>query len=328
MAEDYAMTTIVTLTMNPAVDVSTSVERVEPISKLRCRPGRRDAGGGGLNVARVAHRLGADVFAVYPAGGVVGQLLKELVDQEGVESVVVPVEGQTREDFAVMDEASRDQYRFVMPGPQLHGAEWMRCLKVFAQLAVQPDIVCASGSLPPGVPVDFYARVAEIVASWSVPFVLDSSGLTLKRAVDQPIYLLKPNLGELRELTGAPLDSEAAMVAACRSVIEQSRVRNIALTLGAGGAILVCRGRVLKADALPIQPQSTVGAGDSFLGAMVWALASDKPIEESFRFGMAGGSAALLAHGTELCRPADTRRLFEQVTIQDMTSPAAAPIRA
>ncbi len=312
------MPKIVTLTMNPAIDVSMSAERVESGSKLRCRMGRRDAGGGGINVARVARRLGADVTAVYPVGGLVGQLLKELVDEEGLESVLIPIRGQTREDVAVVDETTREQYRFVLPGPHLHGAEWMQCLKVFAHLEGKPDIACASGSLPPGVPVDFYARVAEIVAGWGVRFALDSSGPALKRAVQEPIFLLKPNLGELRELTGAPLDSEPAMVAACRGVIERTGVRNIALTLGAEGAVLVSRDRALRAGALPIVPQSTIGAGDSFLGAMVWALASDKPIEEAFRFGVAGGSAALLAHGTELCRASDARRLLEQVKIEDI----------
>jgi 6-phosphofructokinase 2 len=318
------MPRIITLTMNPAVDVSVSADRVEPIRKIRCRMGRRDAGGGGLNVGRVAHRLGADVTAVYPTGGIVGHLLKTLVDEEGLESVTIPVLGQTREDFNVMDESAREQYRFVMPGPHLRGAEWMQCLKVLAELSVEPDYVCASGSLPPGAPVDFYARVAEIVASWGVRFALDSSGAALKSATDQPIQLLKPNLGELRELTQSPLDSREAMIVACRNLVRQGRVELVALTLGADGALLVSRDRVLRADALPIQPQSTVGAGDSFLGAMVWALASDKSLEEAFRYGVAGGSAALLAHGTELCRAADTRRLLHQVSIEDITESVVA----
>jgi|WetSurMetagenome_2_1015567.scaffolds.fasta_scaffold05269_6 6-phosphofructokinase 2 len=317
------MPKILTLTMNPAVDMSTSTERVEPTRKLRCHSGRQDPGGGGVNVARVARRLGAEVTAIYPAGGLVGKLLTELIDQEGLESIVVPVQGETRVDFTVMDENSAQQYRFVMPGPHLHGAEWMRCLEVFAGFKASPDIVCASGSLPPGVPADFYARVGGIVSSWGVRFALDSSGVALKRALDHPIFVLKPSIGELRELTGASLDSEAAMAAACKAVIESTRVQNIALTLGSEGALLVSPRRVLKAKALPIRPHSAVGAGDSFLGAMVWALACDKPIEEAFRFGVAGGSAALLAAGTELCRASDTLRLFEQAAVQDITAQAA-----
>lgn len=322
------MPKILTLTMNPAVDLSASADRVEAGPKLRCRMGRRDAGGGGLNVARVARRLGADVTAVYPVGGVMGRLLTELVDEEGIESVAIPIQGQTREDIAVTDESTREQYRFVMPGPHLHGAEWMQCLKVFARTDGKPDVVCASGSLPPGAPMDFFARVATIVAGWGVPFVLDSSGLPLKRAIEEPVFLAKPNLGELKELTGAALASESEMIAACRRVIAHSGVRNIALTLGEGGAILVSSDRALRAKALPIEPLSTVGAGDSFLGAMTWAIAAGKPIEDAFRYGVAAGSAALLVHGTELCHAGDILRLLDKVAVEEVAAPASEELSA
>jgi len=318
------MPRIVTLTMNPAIDVATSAERVEPTRKLRCRMGRRDAGGGGLNVARVARRLGADVTAIYPVGGLVGQQLRQLVDEDLIESVTVPILGHTREDFSVVDETTREQYRFVLPGPHLHGAEWMQCLKTFARLGGQPDFVCVSGSLPPGVPSDFYARVAQIVDSWGGRLALDCSGPALKAALDRPVQLIKPNLGELRELTGAPLADEGSMVQACRELITRRRVGAVALTLGADGALLVTADRAIRAKALPIAAASTIGAGDSFLGAMVWALASGMDFEEAFRHGVAGGSAALLASGTELCREADVRRLLPRVILEDIAVAKAA----
>jgi 6-phosphofructokinase 2 len=316
------MPRIVTLTMNPAVDVSTSTEQVAPIHKLRCSAGRRDPGGGGINVARVASRLGAEATAVYPVGGFVGQLLQRLLESEAVRSTIVPVHGETREDFTVLDETSGEQFRFVLPGPHLRGPEWMACLRTFAGLGIGPDFVCASGSLPPGVPDDFYARVAEIVASWGVRLALDSSGAPLKAALDQPVYLLKPSLGELRELAGAPLSDEPAMIRACHDLIEHRRVQVVALTLGAEGALLVTSGRVLRGRAaVPIKPASTVGAGDSFLGAMVWALASDLMLEDAFRYGLAAGTAALLARGTELCDVREVSRLLPQVTIQEVARP-------
>jgi 6-phosphofructokinase 2 len=321
------MARIVTLTMNPAVDVSTSVDRVEPVRKLRCGAGRRDPGGGGINVGRVANRLGAEVTAVYPAGGFVGRLLERLVEAEGVKSVAVPVQAETREDFTVLDEATGQQYRFVLPGPHLGGVEWMECLKALAA-HVAPgggtDFVCVSGSLPPGVPDEFYARAAEIVGSWGVRLALDTSGPSFRAALEEKIYLVKPNLRELQELTGAPLNDEDAQVAACRGLIERHGVEVVALTLGADGALLITRERAWRAQPLAIQPVSTVGAGDSFLGAMVWALASGKSLEDAFRFAVAGGSAALLAHGTELCRPEDVRRLLGQVTIEIISDSGAA----
>jgi 6-phosphofructokinase 2 len=314
------MSAIVTLTMNPAIDVSTSVDRVEPTRKLRCAAGRRDPGGGGINVARVATRLGADVTAVYPIGGYAGQLLKGLVDQDGVASVVVAGEGETREDFTVFDETTGEQYRFVLPGPHLYPEEWQACLKTLTGLVADGDFVCASGGLPPGVPDDLYARVAEIVAAKGAKLVLDASGAALKAGLDEGVYLIKPNLNELRELTGSTLDDEAAMVKACQGLVERGCVEVVALSLGAGGAILVTADGAWRASALPIHPVSTVGAGDSFLGAMVWALASKLTLEESFRHAVAAGSASLLVEGTELCRPEVVRRLLNEVSIEAMSA--------
>jgi 6-phosphofructokinase 2 len=311
---------VVTLTLNPAIDLSTTVERVEPVRKLRCGAARRDPGGGGINVARVISRLGGPVTAVYPVGGYVGQLLHRLVEAEGVASLAVPVSGETREDVTVLDEASGEQYRFVLPGPRLAAAEWDACLEALAGLGPGSDFVCASGSLPPGAPDDAYARVARIARGWGARFVLDTSGAALEAALDGPIYMIKPNLRELCELTGARLTDQASMVAACRGLIARGHVEVVALSLGSDGALLVTADQAWRAPALPIVPASTVGAGDSFLGAMVWALAAGKPLAEAFRYAVAGGSATLLAAGTGLGSAADVERLLAQVTVEAMAA--------
>lgn len=323
LAPDARMTLIATLTMNPAIDVSTSVEAVEPTRKLRCRQGRRDPGGGGINVARVASRLGAEAVAIFPSAGLAGQLLTRLVDLEGVESLPVPVSGEAREDFTVLDERSGQQFRFVMPGPHIHGAEWMACLKALAGLREKPDFVCASGSLPPGAPDDFFARVAEIVASWGVRFALDTSGAPLATALDEHPFLIKPNLRDLSELTGLSLESEAAQIRACQELIRPRRLEAVVLTLGETGALLVTRDRVWRGRGPSLKAVSTVGAGDSFLGAMVWALAARKSMEEAFRHGLAGGSAAVLAQGTELCRADDLRRILPRISVEEVAAAAA-----
>ena len=317
------MAIVLTLTANPAVDISTSVVRVEPTRKLRCSAESRDPGGGGINVARVAHRLGARAVAIYPAGGLVGQRLELLVRGEGFESVVVPIQGETREDVTVLDETTHEEYRFVLPGPHLGDDEWMRCLKILASLDFKPDVVCASGSLPPGAPDDFYARVAQIVESRGARFALDTSGPALKAALRERVHLIKPNLAELRELVGGALDEDRALIAACRALIEGGRTEIVALTLGAQGALLVTADAAWRAQPLPIRPLSTVGAGDTFLGAMVWALASKLSLEEAFRYGAAAGAAALLAPGTDLCSAGNVRRFLPQVVIERIGEPSS-----
>lgn len=310
------MTRVVTFTPNPAIDVSTSVAKLEPTRKLRCAPARRDPGGGGINAARVIDRLGGDVTAVYPVGGATGALLRKLVDREGLRSVTVAVGEETREDFTVVEEGTGAQYRFVMPGPQLAAGEWQDCLDALAAVAKGAGFVVASGSLPVGVPEDFYARAARVAAGLGARFILDSSGPPLAAAMSEPVYLVKPNLGELSRLTGAALPDDEACVTAARSLVMSGKTEIVALTLGHRGALLVTAGAALRAPPIPVKVVSAVGAGDSFLGAMVWSLARGDSLRDAFKYGVAAGSAAVLAAGTELCRREDVHAIYAKAHVE------------
>jgi 6-phosphofructokinase 2 len=306
---------IVTLTINPAIDIFVNVERVAPTRKLRCSAPKRDPGGGGINVARAAHRLGADVAAIYPTGGAIGKLLQRLVEREGIDSVVTPSHVETRENFTAYEEETGEQYRFVLPGSALHRAEWEACLDKLATLPAKPKFVVASGSIPPDVPDDFFAMVARHARSLGAQMVLDSSGAALGAALKEGVMLIKPNQTELRDFLGKRLDSEDDCIAACRELIADGRTQVVALTLGADGALLVTAKRAWRAAPVKIEVASTVGAGDSFLGGMMAALAAGASIEEAFRMGVAAGSAAVMSPGTELCREEDVKRLLPEVRI-------------
>jgi len=309
------MADIVTLTMNPAIDTSVHVDRVAPFHKLRAGGQRRDPGGGGINVARVLRRFGADVTAIYAAGGALGQLLRRLVDAEGISALTLPIAGETREDFTVSEEATGRQYRFVLPGPHFSEAEWRGALQSFAAHDRQARFVVASGSLPPGVPDDFYARIANLAREGQSKIVVDSSGAALRAALAAGVYLVKPSLNELRGLVGGALATQEELIKACRSLAESGQAEIVALTLGNRGALLVTRDRVLRAPALALRPVSVVGAGDSFLGTMIWSFSCGHSIETAFRYGVAGGSAALLMPGTELCRRDEVERLVNDVEV-------------
>src|SRR5262245_39903986 len=310
------MPAIVTFTINPAVDISTSVAVVRPAHKLRCAAPRRDPGGGGINVARVVTRFGADVLAVFTVGGPIGEHLKELVAREGIRSLTIPIRADTREDLAVVESETGQQYRFVLPGPALAETEWRACLDALASPDLEPRFLVASGSLPPGVPEDSYAKPATTMRGGDVKLIVDTSGLPLQRALEAGVYLIKPNLREMRELLGTPMDRELDCIAACRRLVKEGRAEVIALTLGHYGAMLVTRDVALRADPVPIKPVSTVGAGDSFLGALVARLAAGRDMEDAFRYAVAAGSAALLAHGTELARRDDVERLLSAVKVR------------
>ncbi len=308
--------TIVTFTMNPAIDVSTAVGRVVPRHKLRCTSVRRDPGGGGINVARVVARLGSDVQAIYPVGGPIGVLLRRLLDVEAVASQTIALSQDTRESFTVGEEETGKQYRFMLPGPELTSDECAQCLAAVAQIHPAPTFLVASGSMPTGVPEDFLARTARAAKALGAKVVVDTSGPALAAALGEGVFLIKPNLRELQELVGSPLNEREQQLAAARNLIEKHAAETVALTLGHLGALLVMQRQAFYAPALPVKPVSVVGAGDSFLGAMVWSLDAGQAIEEAFRHAIAAGSAALLSAGTGLCKAEDVRRLYPQVYLQ------------
>jgi 6-phosphofructokinase 2 len=197
--------------------------------------------------------------------------------------------------------------------------EWRGYLDAFASQVSsehQPRFVVASGSLPLGVPSDFYAQIARIAKQAGAKMILDTSGPALKEALEAGVYIVKPSLREFSDLMSTPLKSESDWITACRSVIESRRTEIIALSMGEHGALLVTSHQVLRGQAIPIKPVSVVGAGDSFLGAMIWSLACGHPMEHAFRYGIAAGSAALLMPGTEMCRREDVERLVRDVKVQ------------
>jgi 6-phosphofructokinase 2 len=327
-----AMPRILTLTPNPALDVATAIDRVVPDHKLRCGPALMHPGGGGINVARVAHRLGGDVLALYPAGGVNGQALRGLLETEGVPQRCVDIAGDTRESFAVHETGTGHDYRFVLPGPTLQPAEWQACLDAFDAIIATPPTpryVVLSGSLPQGVPTDAYARVARAAQARGGRVVLDSSGPALAAALQAGVYLVKPSLRELQGLSGHELPGRAEQLAACRQLIATGQAQLVALSLGADGAMLVSADQAWHAPGLRVPVASAIGAGDSLVGGMVWALdqqLGDEALDlvAALRTGLAASAAALRSPGTALADPADVARLSAAVLIQPLDTPRGA----
>jgi 6-phosphofructokinase 2 len=315
---------IVTVTINPAIDIFVNTARVAPTSKLRCSSPKRDPGGGGINVARVVHRLGGNVAAIYPIGGAIGRLLHRLVEREGIESIVTPTHVETRENFTAYEEDTGQQYRFVLPGSPLHRAEWEAVLEKLEKLQEKPCFVVASGSVPPGVPDDIYAKVSRIARALGARMVIDTSGHALRAALAEGVAVMKPNLNELSDFAGRTLDSNDARLAACRKLIDAGRAEMVALTLGEEGALLVTKTQALRSAPMHIEIASAVGAGDSFLGGLVASLAKGDSLEHAFRVAVAAASAAVMSPGTELCRENDVLRLLAQVQIETLALQAAS----
>lgn len=330
------MSGIVTVTVNPAVDKSTSVERVEPDRKLRCRRPRFDPGGGGLNVSRAIGRLGGSSRAITVLGGPTGEILESLLREEGIDVRGLSTEAWTRENLMVVESGADDrQYRFGMPGPELTESEWRAVLDAIGdELADEGHAdrngagarddgrryVVASGSLPPGAPEDFYARVAELTGNTGAALVVDTSGEALARALEAGVFLVKPNLRELMEATGRSLDDpdegdqpSGSHERAARDLVERGAAEVVVVSMGSAGALLVTKD-ISEHVASPTVPiRSKVGAGDSMVAGIVHALDGGWSLHDAVRYGVAAGAAAVTTPGTELLDAETTEELFSRM---------------
>lgn len=313
------MGTILTVTLNAAVDLSTAVDRVIPERKLRCSVPRRDPGGGGINVARVAHRLGANACALYLAGGFTGERVERMLAEEGVPQRRIPIAGTTRENVIVREHSSGQLYRFGMPGPEVRREEWERLLAEVGAFEPAPAFIVGSGSVPPGVPPDFHARLAALARARGARFVVDTSGPALAEAVRAGVYLVKPNTREFEELTGRRLEDEYAQKAAARELIERGAAEVVVVSLGASGALVATRDGARFIRSPIVRQRSRVGAGDSMVGGIVAALVRGMPVEDAIRYGVAAGSAAVMNEGTELCHRRDVEHLYREISEPNAT---------
>ncbi len=307
------MAAIVTVTLNPSVDRSASVKYITPDDKLPCTDGRIDPGGGGLNICRGLKTLGGSGEAIYTSGGPVGQMLSSLLDQLDIPHRPQLIQEWTRENFVILEEVSGKEYRFNLPGPTLKPAEWQSILDLVRSMQPSPSFIVGSGSLAAGVPTDFFRQLGLIAAERGSHYILDTSGEALVEALKSPLYLIKPNLRELRNLSGKPLEHAEEQEAAAASLVADGSCKFVVLSLGAAGALLV--GKDLKqhfrSPTVPLR--STVGAGDSMVAGILLRLQQGTSITEAVAYGVACGAAAVATPGTGFGSKDFVERLYEQV---------------
>jgi 6-phosphofructokinase 2 len=233
--------TIVTITLNPAIDKSSRVQNVVAEKKLYCKPPRFEPGGGGVNVSRAIKKLGGESMLLYPAGGLTGEKLKELLNEEDLVHRSFPIDGIIRESLVILEESTGQQYRFGMPGPELQPKEWEQFLAHLSVIKPAPDYLVASGSLPPGVPADFYAQLARVGKDRGAKVIVDTSGEALEKACREGVYMIKPNIGEFRKLAGKNIKEESQIKAEAQNMVEKGLFQVLIISLGAAGALMVTK---------------------------------------------------------------------------------------
>ncbi len=308
------MKNIVTFTLNPTIDKSSRVDHVKAEDKLYCDKPIFEPGGGGINVSRAIKKLDGDSLLLYTAGGFTGKKLEKLLAEENLNKKAVKIEAETRENLIISEKASNLQYRFGMPGPEISDQECEKIFKLLNELKPIPDYLVISGSIPEGVNDDIYAKMAAAAKKREIKVIVDVSGPPLKSVIEEGVFLIKPNLGEFQNLIGEELKDEDQIIKEAQKLVKNQSCQAIVISIGAGGALLVTdqKAEFKRPPTVPIK--SKVGAGDSMVAGMVLSLARGDSLKDSFYYGLAAGSAAVMTPGTELCTKEDTDRLYQQMT--------------
>ena len=302
---------ILTITFNPTVDKSSTVDSIKPEKKLRCTQPVYEPGGGGINVSRGLERLGIPSIAFFTSGGRTGELLEKLHEKENIEILSHKVSGETRENFTVVDTSNNEQYRFGMPGEDVSEKECNALHDAILSISPFPEIIVISGSLPEGMHPSHLSRLIRQLKEKHTKIIIDTSGDALTEALKEGVYMVKPNLGELSRLSGKEeLDNESADEAA-RQLINEGKAEIVAVSMGPQGAYLVTKDESIHVSAPSVKKLSTVGAGDSMVAGMVSIIAKGGNLTEMARMGVACGSAATMSKGTGLFTKENAEKLYK-----------------
>ena len=307
------MQDILTITLNPAVDLSTATKAVSAGPKLRCDTPVWEPGGGGINVSRAIRNLGGHSRALVATRGPMGRKLNQLLKAEGIPAIAFRAPGETRQSLAVTDRSTGQQYRFVMPGPQW---EMAHVGGVLARLDTElpgGGYVVVSGSQPPGVPEDFATRLCEVTRQSQV--IVDTSGTALAHlaaGANPAPFVLRMDSEEAEALAKGPLPTRADSAGFAARLVARGAASAVVIARGADGSVLAGPTGLWHACAADVPVRSKIGAGDSFVAGMVLALAHGKSLPDALRHGAAAASAAVMTEGTQLCSRTDADALLSQ----------------
>lgn len=303
---------ILTVTLNPALDLSTAADEVRPDQKLRCDKPLADPGGGGINVSRAIKILGGQSTAMVALGGATGTRIAGMLKADGLSVIRLTAPGETRQSLAVTDRASGSQYRFVMPGPEWHKAHVSDMMAAIAEAARAGGWVVVSGSNPPGVAPGFEQMLTVGLKDGRARLLVDTSGDALRALAGSstPVDVLRMDSHEAEDLAGRalPLRSDSAAFAA--GLVRDGAAKSVIVARGADGSVIAGEDGAWHAEAAKVPVVSAVGAGDSFVAGFVLAVSRGQPVDEALALGAAAASAAVMTPATDLCHGHDVERLY------------------
>ncbi|MGC8784316.1 MAG: 1-phosphofructokinase [Armatimonadota bacterium] len=307
---------ILTVTLNPSVDRLIYVKQLVPHDTNRILRIEEDAGGKGVNVARVLRRLGVPVIATGFLGGRTGRYVQhELSETEGVECRFIRVKGDTRTNLAIQEEDGSPPTALNERGPQISVQELDALLQRVKELSRGAQFVALGGSLPPGVPTDVYATLGEIAARQGAKVVLDADGEPLAQGLKALPYLIKPNENEAERLLGRTIDTlEDAAIAA--QELHHRGVPVVIVSIGEKGAAIAAPDGCWVAIPPRVHAISTIGSGDSMIAGVLSVLFRGGTVEDAIRWGTAAGAATAMTDGSDIGTAEQIRTLLPQVEVR------------
>lgn len=308
---------ITTVTLNPAIDKMITVEKMNIGGVNMVGSIQIDPGGKGVNVSRVIQRLRGKTVALGFVGGGMGRCIIHCLKKERVPTDFVEVEGETRMNLSLMERTKKVVTSFHEMGHRVREIELEILKDKLKGWLDGSKIVVLSGSVPPGIPQGIYKELIFLIKSRDVKVFLDTHGRPLKEGIKAGPYLVKPNLDEMRELTGSPLSSDEDIVSSGKRLIESGVDIGI-VSMGKRGAYIFTEDKTLRAVAPRIEMLSTIGSGDSMIAGLALSLARGDSLEDAISLGVAAGAATAMTMGTELCRRDDVVRLKKEIKIMEV----------
>ena len=305
---------ILTVTLNSSIDKLYLMESIQPETVMRVKEVHNTAGGKGLNVTRVAAGLGEAVTAMGFTGGFNGQYLESLISSPLVRCAFTHVSSETRSCINCWDLSGGRSTEYLEPGEPVTPEDVDRFTDDFLRELPGADCVAISGSMPKGVPEDFYRLLVRHCHEAGVPVLVDTSGNRLITAAAEKPSFIKPNEDEILQLTGRPFSSREDAVRSLK-MLHSSGIPVVVLSMGAEGALLACNEGVFHGKPPKIVPRNTVGCGDSMVAGFAVAFSRCLPVLEGFRMALAVSAASALSLLTGDFDPADYARLYPEVSV-------------
>lgn len=304
---------VVTLTINPALDKSATVEKMTPFDKLECHNITYHSGGGGINISRVLHRLGIESHCIFPYGGKTGEHLIDLLEEDHVKIFTLPISIWTRENFAVFNTATNLQYRFGMPTESFIEKEMEPLEMLINEQVKDNDIFVISGSLPKGLPINYYSKIISQLKAKEVKVIVDTSGAVFNEVLQNELFLIKPNQKELVRLAGKESLSKKEREAFALKMVSDKIAQYVVVSLGKDGAFIAHKNGIEYVKAPKISVKSTIGAGDSMLAGLIYSIVKEETPKNMLRWGVACGVAATVSEGSDLAHKKNIDMMLNQI---------------